>query len=1184
VPGLRATLSLVKRMPKVQSLGLAAERDCFLGLDIGSTGSKVVAIDVRDGSAFWETYLNTEGAPVQAAQRLLRRFREQQGDRSRLFGIGVTGSGREIVGTLLRTCYGDERVFVLNEIAAHARGATALDPDVDTIFEIGGQDAKYIRLDHGRVVDAAMNEACSAGTGSFIAEQGSKFGDDGLTVVELANEAIEAEHGISLGQHCSVFMAEVIDEAIAAGEARQAIIAGLYDSVIQNYLNRVKGPRTVGQRIFCQGMPFSSDALAAAVARQTGRQVIVPPNPGTIGALGIALLTRDEKGEHLRAMAPLVVERFLGAAVCAKETIVCKSTKGCGGSGNKCRIDRLTTAVDGKEQKFLWGGNCSLYDKGSARRKLPDGAPDPFRAREGLFEDLLGTLPSAEAGKVVAFPDELGFKGFGPLFATLLAELGFKLRILRGSGGHTLHRGIEGATIPYCAPMQLIHGAYFELADETPDFLLLPIFRGLPRVAGEEHGTLCPMVIGSADVVSALLDSSKSAVLKPVIDFDADGYRGTRLRQSFEVLAQSLGQLERFPAAWTKAVAAQEQFESDCLRLGEDALEYCRRHEVVPVAVLGRPYTIYNDVLNSNVPNLLRSLGALAIPVDCLPVDPQTPCYSRQYWSHTQRNLRAAEYVRRTEDLYSVFCSNYACGPDSFTLHFYAYTMENKPFAVIETDGHSGDAGTKTRLEAFLYCVDTDRKSRASVSTRRNDFAQIEGRSWSWKEAKERGDIVLLPRMGPQAEIAAAALRSEGIRAEAMPFSDREDVRTGRRYTSGKECVPMMLTLGTLLNRVEREANREQPFSFFMPTAKGPCRFGVYNSLHKITLERLELAERVRIISPEDTDYFAGTTPDFTARLWIGFLVHDLLQAMRLHVKPVERSEGLAEALYRKYFDETVALQAAATPCSALKILGELTGKMWGMREMLARAAREFQRAIRKDASVGSARVPTVAIVGEIYVRLDPFANDHLVERLEERGLRVHMAPFVEWLEYSNLTSERRLLTRQATSLDDPMTTGVTGLVQRVTARVLYEICRREMDWPQRTKVEDVLVAGERYVSPALTGEAVLTVGGPVHEYEAGEIDGVVVVGPHECMPCKISEAQFGKVAEHIGLPSLTVYVGGDGLDLEAIDRFAFDLKERLRAAETSTTSERAGARKSLIFGLDVADGSEESSLSSTGE
>ena len=1174
VPALSTALSMVHRMTRVVPLSLSADRSCVLGLDIGSTGSKVVAVDLRDGAAFWETYLNTEGAPVQAAQRLLARFSEQQGARVQLQGIGVTGSGREIVGSLLRTCYGEDRVFVLNEIAAHARGATSLDPEVDTIFEIGGQDAKYIRLDHGRVVDAAMNEACSAGTGSFIAEQGGKFGDDGLSVVELAEQAMHADHGISLGQHCSVFMAEVIDEAIAAGEERKAIIAGLYDSVIQNYLNRVKGARTVGQRIFCQGMPFSSDALAAAVARQTGRQVIVPYNPGTIGALGIALLTRDEKSAQLVDQTPLDVERFLGASVCAKETIVCKSTKGCGGTGNKCRIDRLTTEVAGNQQKFLWGGNCSLYDKGASRKKLPDGAPDPFRKRESLFEALLEGSPKVTDAPVIAFPDELGFKGFSPLFVTLLGELGFKLRVLRGSGSRTLHRGIEGATIPYCAPMQLIHGAYFELSDEAPDYLLLPIFRGLPRVAGEEHGTLCPMVIGSADVVSALLDTTKSKLLKPVIDFDADGYHGKLLKSCFEDLAKGLGRLRQFEDAWVKAIAAQEQFESDCLKLGEEAIAYCGEHDIVPVAVLGRPYTIYNDILNSNVPNLLRSLGALAIPVDCLPVDSATPRYDRQYWSHTQRNLRAAEYVRRTPNLYSVFCSNYACGPDSFTLHFYAYTMENKPFSVIETDGHSGDAGTKTRLEAFLYCVDTDRKSQSSVGAARNNLRGIESREWTWKDAKARGDIVLLPRMGPQAEFAAAALRCDGFRAEAMPFSNRDDVRTGRKYTSGKECVPMMVTLGTLLNRVAREPNKEQTFAFFMPTAKGPCRFGVYNSLHKITLERLGLANKVSIISPEDTDYFAGTSPDFSARLWVGFVVHDLLQAMRLDVRPVERTPGLAKAIYQKYFDETVALQEKCKPGSALRTATELSGKMWGMRELLTRAAREFRAAMASNA-----RVPTVSIVGEIYVRLDPFSNDHLVERLEERGLRVRMAPFVEWLEYSNLTSERRLIAGRGTSLDDPMTTGVTGLVQRVTARILHEICRREMGWGERTKVEDVLVSGERYVSPALTGEAVLTVGGPVHEFESGEIDAVVVVGPHECMPCKISEAQFGKVGEHIGLPSLTVYVGGDGLDLEALDRFAFDLHERMRAQ-----SEPKMKRHSLIMDLEETPESYGSERLSVGE
>jgi predicted CoA-substrate-specific enzyme activase len=1154
VPALAGSLQLVTRMPKVVALSRSSHRRVELGLDIGSTGSKAVAVDITDGTAFWETYLNTEGAPVSAAQRLVARFGEQLGATADLVGIGVTGSGREIVGSLLRTCYGDDRVFVLNEIAAHARGATSLDPEVDTIFEIGGQDAKYIRLEQGRVVDAAMNEACSAGTGSFIAEQGSKFGDTGLNVTELGCHAISADHGVSLGQHCSVFMAEVIDEAIAAGEERQAIIAGLYDSVIQNYLNRVKGARQIGQRIFCQGMPFSSDALAAAVARQTGRQVIVPPNPGTIGALGIALLACDEKAATQSTEPPLDVSRFLGAAVCAKETIVCHSTKGCGGSGNKCRIDRLTTAVDGKEQRFMWGGNCSLYDRGSVRKKLPLGAPDPFRQREALLDELLETVRAPDTAPVVGFPDELGFKGFIPLFVRFLSGLGLRCKILRGSGSRTLHRGIEGAGIPYCAPIQLIHGAYLELCDEPPDYLLLPIFRSLPRVAGEEHSTLCPMVIASSDIVSGLLTAGKSEVLRPILDFDRDGYRGEALRRCLEGLARSLKRGDRFEAALGMAIRAQERFEADCWQLGEAALAYCGEHDIVPIAVLGRPYTIYNDVLNSNVPSLLRTLGAIAIPVDCLPVDERAPVYRRQYWSHTQRNLRAAEFVRRDSDIYAVFCSNYACGPDSFTLHFFAYTMENKPFGVIETDGHSGDAGTKTRLEAFLYCVDTDRRSKSSVRSPRNDFEAVEERQWTWDQAKARGDIVLLPRMGPQAEIAAAALRADGFRAEALPLSTREDVRTGRQHTSGKECVPMMLTLGTLLNRVAAESNPRQTYAFFMPTAKGPCRFGVYNSLHKMTLERLGMADRVKVISPEDTDYFAGMKPDFTARLWLGFLAHDLLQRMRLEVRPTERTPGLAEAVYRKYFDALVELEEHIRPGSGLQTVTELSTRMWGIRRLLGRAAGEFRCARQASAS----RIPTVTIVGEIYVRLDPFGNDHLVERLEERGLRVQIAPFCEWLEYSNLSSERRLVTGDATSLDDPLTAGVTGLVQRVTSQLLYQICGHEMGWGARTRVEDVVRTGERYVSPALTGEAVLTVGGPVYEFEQGQVDGVVIVGPHECMPCKISEAQYARVGRELDLPSLSLYVGGDGLDLEAIDRFAFDLRERVgREGDECATSQR---------------------------
>jgi len=217
VEGLSGALRLVRRMPALAKPGCNGHvRQLILGLDIGSTGSKAVALDASTQEVIWEGYRRTSGDPVGAAQALLREFVAERPGDGMIRAFGVTGSGREIAGSLMTTCYGGEAVFVLNEIAAHAEGARHYDPRVDTIFEIGGQDAKYIRLADGRVVDCAMNEACSAGTGSFIEEQGGKF--PGIHGVEqLGAEAMLAPQCVSLGQHCSVFMAEVIGEAVAAG-------------------------------------------------------------------------------------------------------------------------------------------------------------------------------------------------------------------------------------------------------------------------------------------------------------------------------------------------------------------------------------------------------------------------------------------------------------------------------------------------------------------------------------------------------------------------------------------------------------------------------------------------------------------------------------------------------------------------------------------------------------------------------------------------------------------------------------------------------------------------------------------------------------------------------------------------------------------------------------------------------
>ena len=1200
VAALADSLRLVRRMSRPPGPARNGKpADLILGFDIGSTGSKIVALDAESQEILWEGYRRTAGDPVGAAQALLREFVEADAQPQRAAGIlpaekrhgsaggtpalpspghlsnrilalGVTGSGREIVGSLMATCYGKDAVFVLNEIAAHAEGAMHYDPRVDTIFEIGGQDAKYIRLADGRVIDCAMNEACSAGTGSFIEEQGRKF--PGVSdVAQLGQEALLAPCGVSLGQHCSVFMAEIIDEAVAAGVEPREIIAGLYDSIIQNYLHRVKGNRSVGQVIFCQGMPFSADALAAAVARQTGSEVIIPPNPGTVGALGIALLTRRELPWAGRPDASgLDPARFLGAGIEQKETLICKANTGCGGAGNKCRIDSIRTIVGGERQRFTWGGGCSLYDKGTRKKKLPDLAPDPFREREELVNELTGRFgvtegkadrpqPAADtaqrscvaptarsesapyqhgaAGRRqrVAMSDEFTLKGLFPFFATFLHKLGFDLVVPTGADHAALKRGIQEANVPFCAPMQLFHGLASKMADAECDFLFAPMLRTTPRTAEETAATVCPIVQACPDILRwDLKRKVNGQFISPVINIGQSSLESPEFLESCKRMAAAFRvNGGHWHEAHRAAAAAQREFDRGCQEIGRRALNFCAERNIVPVVVLGRPYTIYNKVLNSNVPALLREQGAIAIPVDCYPVGADVPTFDDIYWGYSQRILRAAHQVRRAPGVYSLFCSNYACGPDSFSLHFYSYIMEGKPFAIIETDGHAGDAGTKTRVEAFLHCVEQDRK-RDHAQRPTNDFRKVEIDNLKLADIRPN-ERFLVPLLGPDSDVVSACLRGFGYPAETLPMPDIESLRIGRRYTSGKECVPMCMTLGSLLRRIERERHADTKFVLVMPRTRGPCRFGVYNVLNQITLERLGWRDRVSIWSPKESGYFDNTPPAFAMLIFAGFMGADLLLDALHDVRPCEKRPGAAQATYERYNTRLIRLceEQAGGDLSAFTVLRQAaSGAFFGVTELLSQAAAEFA------AVKGRTQKPTVLVVGEIYVRTVPFANDFVVEKLEARGCKAKVAPSYEWLEYVDHVNRRN-------GRQHSLSARVTSFLQTLIRSRTYAIMANALGWPAHVPIQESLTAAAPYLRENLEGEAVITLGSAIHEWHEGRIDATISVGPLECMPNKVAEAQFFHVAEQEGLPNLTLPLIGDPMNLETLDNFVFEVQTR---------------------------------------
>jgi predicted nucleotide-binding protein (sugar kinase/HSP70/actin superfamily) len=470
--------------------------------------------------------------------------------------------------------------------------------------------------------------------------------------------------------------------------------------------------------------------------------------------------------------------------------------------------------------------------------------------------------------------------------------------------------------------------------------------------------------------------------------------------------------------------------------------------------------------------------------------------------------------------------------------------MEGKPFAVIETDGHAGDAGTKTRVEAFLHCIRELGRGAGERPPRPSE--QLTVQPLSILEIAASGERVLVPSLGPAADVLGAAIRGMGVPAEVLPDPDVAALRAGRRHTSGQECLPMTLTLGSLLLRLEAARGTDERFAFVMPGTSGPCRFGAYKELHQLVLDRLGWRPRVRIWSPPFGDYFRGLPPGFGALVLAGAFASDALGDLLRDVRPREVRPGAANAIHARWHAALVERieRAARGDVSASRLLREAaTGRLYGLPALVARAASEFRAAGRP------VDLPRVLVVGEIYVRNVPFANGGAVEALERRGLATRVAGVGEFLQYSEWCGSRQRRLTLGDRLD--------GWVRHRIEATVLGAAADAMGWPRPVEIGEVVHAARPYVRDALEGETVLTVGAALHAWRRHRVDAVLVVGPLECMPNKVAESQLVHAGEREALPSLTLSLNGDPIDFEPLDGFAVGVHDRVRAQGAFEPGER---------------------------
>jgi len=680
---------LLRDLAKPYELPAEGVIDVYLGIDVGSVSTNLVVTD-EHGEVIKAIYTKTDARPVEVVNKGLAEIRDELGDRIRVIGAGTTGSGRELIGEL---CGAD---LITDEITAHKTGANhvaaQIGRQVDTIFEIGGQDSKFISLQDGIVVDFAMNEACAAGTGSFLEEQAEKL--DINIIGEFAELALSSASPIRLGERCTVFMERDVMSYQMRGARKEDLVGGLAYSIAHNYLNRLVRERKIGDCIFFQGGTAYNDSVAAAFSMILGKEIIVPPHNGVIGAIGMALLARE------RMQRTREVTKFRGwdleAVDYTVKDFVCK------GCTNECDVRQFT--IEG--EKTYWGDKCSdRYRKRVKVDKEPVIADLVAFREEIMLEYYRRAAERSEAAqRTMGLARAMYTFERLPFWSTFFAELGFKPILSPESDRVTRERGVDATVAEPCFPIRVAHGHVEVLGDAGVDHIFLPnqVNEETEFEAINSHacpwGQTLPFVVRAAPRIEQYRDR----IVSPLVRF-RDGIDG--LVRDFAPTAKELGVPSKaVRPAFERAAAVQDEFRRRLLDAGTEALVALRESGDLGIVLIGRPYNMYDKGINMDIPRKLRKFyGVNVIPLDFLPlagIDVRG-VVPNMYWNYGRKILQAATFVARYDKLHIIYLSNFKCGPDSYIKH-YVRTASGKPFLSLQFDEHQNDAGAMTRCEAYL--------------------------------------------------------------------------------------------------------------------------------------------------------------------------------------------------------------------------------------------------------------------------------------------------------------------------------------------------------------------------------------------------------------------------------------------------------------------------------------------------
>ncbi|MCX6827072.1 MAG: acyl-CoA dehydratase activase [candidate division Zixibacteria bacterium] len=609
-----------------QYRGEIANLEVYLGIDVGSLSTNLVLID-RNKNVVARRYLMTEGRPIEAIRRGLSEIETEVGGKVKVVGVGTTGSGRYLTGDFVGAD------IVKNEITAQATAAIDIDPTVDTIFEIGGQDSKYISLHNKTIVDFEMNKACAAGTGSFLQEQAEKL--DINIEREFGDRALQAECPVGCGERCTVFMESDLISHQRAGTDTNDLIAGLAYSIASNYLTKVVGDRKIGRNIFFQGGVAWNKGVVAAFEKLIGRRITVPPHHDITGAIGAAILAMEADQK--------CGSKFKGFDLSRRKYSI--TTFPCRDCPNLCEIKKVEVE---RETPLYYGSRCEKYD--IKRREGKVLIPDYFNLRQQyLFRRYLNVERKKPSRGRVGIPRILHFFEYYPYWKAFFETLGYEIINSDLSNPTIVESALEKCTAETCFPVKMAFGHLDNLIKKKVDYIFLP---GMIKYTGDEmdeYGSyICPYVQSISNTVAVKFDFEAAGV--KFIGFPIKLQRDNakminQLAQLVKVMDLSEDETSE---AIRNGIKAYDLFRKNLANEGQKVLEKLEQDEKCLV-IISRPYNGFDRRLSLDIPDKLREIGIKTIPIDFLPLNLDSEDLSAMYWLYGRKLL--AQSLRHLFDL-----------------------------------------------------------------------------------------------------------------------------------------------------------------------------------------------------------------------------------------------------------------------------------------------------------------------------------------------------------------------------------------------------------------------------------------------------------------------------------------------------------------------------------------------------